>query len=299
MALIIGTNEKGGTFNTQGEALAEMLRLKVGFDDIEILTTPNASVANAGHLDRGEAQFGFMASNWIGRAHKGTAPFDHPIALRMASPANAGPMFFVTQTESGLEKISDIRGKRLAVGVEDGGMTQHVHTIFDVLGISFDDFTPVYINFADGADALASGEVDAQWQCPIPNQLMTELAERCELRVLPYGDGELDRLLDKVQFYRRATVPAGAFRGHGADSDQVGVLNVLMTHESVDDDLVCRVVGAMAENTALMAGISPLYATLAPLYEPLRTSGEAALTITGVPLHPGAVRAYAEAGLLG
>lgn len=299
MTLTIGTNEPGGTFNTQGEALAGMLREVGGFDDIEILTTPNASVANAGHLDRGEAQFGFMASNWIGRAREGTDPFDHAIQLRMASPTNAGPMFFVTRAGSDLKTISDIGGKRLAVGVEHGGMTQHVHTIFDVLGISFGDFTPVYVNFADGADLLAAGEVDAQWQCPIPNRVMTELAERADVRVLAYGPGELDRVLGEVEFYRRAVVPRGAFRGADQDCDQVGVLNVLMTHESVDEDLVCRVVRAMAENTARMAEISPLYETLAPLYEPLRTEGEAALTITGVPLHPGAVRAYAEAGLLG
>ena len=158
MTIRIGTNEPGGTFNEQGKALAAVLG-ENGFADIEILTTPNASVANANHLDRHEADFGFMASNWIGRARAGTAPFDHPISLRMVSPANAGPMFFVTRAGSDIATVANIKGRRLAVGVEGGGMTQHVHTIFDVLGISFDDFTPVYVNFPDGAAALEAGEV--------------------------------------------------------------------------------------------------------------------------------------------
>lgn len=298
MTLRIGTNEPGGTFNQQGRALAALLADVAGIAGIELLATPNASVANAHHLDRGEADFGFMASNWIGRARAGTPPFDRPIALRMVSPANAGPMFFVARADSGIATVSDIKGRRLAVGVDGGGMTQHVHTIFDVLGISFDDFTPVYLNFPDGAEALVGGEVDVQWQCPIPNQVMTDLANRAHVRVLSYGDGELDRLLAEIEFYRPAVVADGAFPGVEGDVAQIGVLNVLVTHERADPAQVGRVVKAMVENADDLARRCPLYGGLGALYEPLRRRGAAVFDIGGVALHPGAVAAYREAGYL-
>lgn len=298
MTVTIGTNEVGGTFHTQGTAIADMLRGSAGFSDVDIVASRSASVANAKHLDRGEVEFGFMASNWIGRALEGTPPFDHPIALRMAAPVNAGPMFFVARAESGLRTLDDMRGRRVAVGIEDGGMTQHVHSIFDVLGISFDDFTPVHIGFPEGADALVAGEVDAQWQCPIPNQVMSDLADAVDVRVLEYGPGRLDKVLGEVPFYRRAVMESGAFRGLDQDSAQVGVLNVLATHESVDEELVCRVVKAMVLNTGELSRLCPLYKSLAPLFEPLRTEGAAALEISGVGLHPGALRAYRETGYI-
>lgn len=299
MTVRIGTNEAGGTFHSQGTAIAGMLRSTTGLGEVEILATPNASVANAIHLDRGEVEFGFMASNWIGGAHRGEAPFDHPIGLRMASPANAGPMFFVTLAGSPIRTVGDLRGRRVAVGVEGGGMAQHLHTMFGVLGISFSDFTPVYLGFPDGADALKAGEIDAQWQCPIPNQVMTDLAAGADVRVVEYAPGELEKLVAEVPFYRRAVMAKGAFRGLDADSAQVGVLNVLVTHERVDEALVCAVVGAMVENIAELTRLCPLYDSLRPLYEPLRTEGGAALEIDGVALHPGALRAYEEAGYLG
>ncbi len=298
MTVRIGTNEVGGTFHTQGTAIAEVLRGEAEIDDIEILASRSASVANANHLDRDDVDFGFMASNWIGRAHKGTPPFDHPIALRMASPVNAGPMFFVTRAESPVKTVDDLKGRRIAVGVEGGGMTQHVHTMFDVLGISFDDFTPVYVGFPEGADALAAGEVDAQWQCPIPNRVMTDLADGTDVRVVEYAPDQLGILLAEVPFYRRAVMEAGAFRGLDRDSAQIGVLNVLATHERVDENMVYRVVKAMVENTGALSRLCPLYRTLAPLYEPLRGAGAEALEISGVALHPGAVRAYRETGYL-
>ena len=92
-------------------------------------------------------------------------------------------------------------------------MVQHAHNIFGVLGLSFSDFTPVYLDFAAGADALAAGEVDAQFQCPIPNKVMSELAERIAVRVLPYGPGELEAVLQAVPYYRPTVMRNGAIRG--------------------------------------------------------------------------------------
>jgi TRAP-type uncharacterized transport system substrate-binding protein len=41
-----------------------------------------------------------------------------------------------------------------------------------------------------------------------------------------------------------------------------------------------------------------LFKGLKDLFEPLRSKGAAALEFGGVPLHPGAIRAYREAGWL-
>ena len=44
--------------------------------------------------------------------------------------------------------------------------------------------------------------------------------------------------------------------------------------------------------------MNPLFKGLKDLFEPLRSKGAAALEFGGVPLHPGAIRAYKEAGWL-
>ena len=82
-------------------------------------------------------------------------------------------------------------------------------------------------------EALARGEVDAQFQCPIPNKVMTALSEQCDVRVLPYAPGQLEKLLGAVSFYRRIVMRKGAFRGLDADVPQVGVVNILATHARI------------------------------------------------------------------
>ena len=299
MRIAIGTSEFGSTFYTQAEAIAAVANEEGVFDRVDIFATPTASVGNAERLEAGEIEFGLLAANWIGRAARGEAPFQRALDVRMAAPANSGPMFFVALRDSGLATVEDLRGKRVSIGPAGSGMAQHVATMFGVLGIGFETFEQVHLNFLDGANALAEGEIDAQFQCPIPNRVMTELAERSDIRVLDYGAGQLETLLDRVGFYRRARVKAGALRGHERDSGQIGVLNVIATHARTPDDTVDRLARLMATQHERLAALNPLFDGLDRLFDPLKAEGAAGLAIDGVPLHPAAAAAYRELGLIG
>ena len=298
MELRIGTSEHGGTFYTQGSAFAELFNRGRSPNDKCVVQTTDASIHNAEQLDRGELEFGFMASNWIGRAKDATPPFTRKIALQMVAPANAGPMFFVKLANSPIQTIADFKGKRIVIGTKGSGMEQHAHTIFGVLGISFDNFTPVHMGFTEGADALIAGQIDAQFHPPIPNRVMTDLSQRADVRVVPYAQGQLEKILAQVPFYRRVTIEKGVFRGVAADVPQVGVVNVLVTHERMREPIVYDMATAIAGNLDKLPEMNPLFKGIKDLFEPLRTRGAAAFEFGGVTLHPGAVRAYKDLGWL-
>jgi uncharacterized protein len=298
MAIRIGTAERDGTFHSQGRALKMIFDRQPALAPVTVLESRSASIENANRLHAGEVEFGFMASNWIGRAKNGEPPFPQPIDIRMAAPMNAGPLFFIVRAESSISSVADLRSRRVAVGMKTSGMVQHAHNIFRVLGMSFDDFTPVYHDFIAGADALANGEVDAQFQCPIPNKVMTELSERIAVRVLPYAPGDLAALMKAVSYYRPVTMRKGAFRGLDADVPQPAVVNILATHARMPEPVVHNAIAAIVANADELGRLNPLFVGLADLLQPLRSQGPAALEFGGVALHPGAVRAYREAGLL-
>jgi TRAP transporter TAXI family solute receptor len=299
MTIRIGTSERDGTFHSQGCALKTVLEHQAQLAPVEVLESRSASVDNARRLQAGEIDFGFMASNWIGRAKRGEAPFVAPVDLRMAAPMNAGPLFFIARADAPIRAVGDLRGQRVAVGLRTSGMVQHVHAIFGALGLRFSDFTPVYLDFAAGADALVTGAVDAQFQCPIPNQVMTDLAARVDLRVLAYGPDEIDTVMRAVPDYRSTVMRKHAIRGLGADVAQIAVVNVLATHARAPEPVVCELVGALIKQAGELGRINPLFTGLQDLFAPLRLQGPSALEFGGVALHPGALRAYREAGLVG
>lgn len=298
MTTRIGTAERDGTFHSQGQALKVIFDRHPLLQPVSILESSSASIENANRLHAGDVEFGFMASNWIGRAKNGEPPFPQPIDIRMAAPMNAGPLFFITRADSTVRSVADLRGRRVAVGMSTSGMVQHAHNIFRVLGLSFSDFTPVYHDFAAGAEALAAGEVDAQFQCPIPNKVMTELSERAAVRVLPYAPEDLAALMKAVSFYRPVTMRKGAFRGLDSDSAQPAVVNVLATHARMSEAVVHEAIAAVLANTEELGRLNSLFSGLDELFEPLRKQGPAALEFGGVKLHAGALSAYRQAGLL-
>lgn len=295
MRIRIGTSEAGGTFNRQGEAVGALLRDR---HEVEIHTVEGSSVANANRLHTGDLEFGFSASNWVGRASRGEDPFDHAIDIRMAAPANVGPMFFIVRADSDLRSIDDMRGRKVSVNIRDSGMYQHVRTIFGLLGFSFDEFEPRYLSFEDGGEALCAGEIDAQWQCPVPNPVMTALARRLDVRVLEYRPGQLEKVIAGAGYYRPTSLRQGDFKGMERDSAQVGVLNVITTHARVDAAVVTEFVSAMIANAALLGECETLFKGLADLFGEMKTAGASVFEPDGVPLHPGAVRAYRDAGLI-
>lgn len=293
----IGTAEPGSTFLSQGEALKQLLDERGIAQPVEIVTALSASIENAQSLDAGAIQFGFMASNWIGRALRSEAPFVEKIELRMAAPANAGPLFFIALASSDLHTVADLRGKRVCVGPATSGMAQHADTMFRALGWSTDEVKIVHLDFAQGAEALKRGDVDAQLQCPIPNKVMSALDASSNLRTLDWA-GDLDRLLAFQPLYRPTTIRAGKLRCVREDIVQPAVVNVIVTHASVDAALVQSVTTAIVAGAQTLVQLEPLYDGLPDLFPPLKSEGRKAFEFGGVPLHDGAVAAYREAGLL-
>jgi uncharacterized protein len=294
----IGTAERDSTFLSQGFALKTVLERHPALAPVDVSASAHASVENANRLEATDIDFGFMASNWIGRARNGEAPFAQKIDLRMVAPMNAGPLFFIARADSDLRTVTDLRGRRLVVGPQQSGMAQHARVILGALGLTFADLTPIFLDFAAGAEALERGEADAQLQCPIPNKVMTSLAARVLLRVLPYAPVDLDAVLRVVPFYRHTVMRKGAIRGLDAEVAQAAVVNVLVTHARTADSIVGEVASTIFAAREELPQLNPLFDGIAALFEPLRSDGAAALEFGGVALHPGALAAYRAAGLL-
>jgi TRAP-type uncharacterized transport system substrate-binding protein len=101
-----------------------------------------------------------------------------------------------------------------------------------------------------------------------------------------------------VSFYRAVTMRKGAICGLDADVAQPAVVNILATHARVPEPIVREVVTAIVAGADELGRRNALFAGLGELFEPLRTQGPSAFAFGGVALHPGALAAYRDSGLL-
>jgi TRAP transporter TAXI family solute receptor len=287
----IGTAESGSTFESQGKTLGVLLSTKLG-GPINVVLSQSASIENAEKLHRSEIEFGLMAANWLKLARKGAAPFKHPIDLAITAPMNTGPMFFISRADNPISDVRALRGRRVAVGPCNSGIEQHAYALLGSVGIEDDDFIAVHLPLAEGAKALASGDIDAQLQCPMPNETMSSLASSVLLHAIPWASGDLDHLLQKNGDYRETVIRRTEIRGMHEDSRQAAVTNLLVTHRRVDATLVRNVAAAVVSHNKELAAANPLFRSLPALIAGIRQRGPCEIEFGGIRAHPGALPVF-------
>lgn len=77
-----------------------------------------------------------------------------------ALPSNGKGEAIIARADAGIEKVADLKGKRVAVGKGTSANNLLVAAL-EKEGLSFTDIEPVYLSPADAAAAFASGKVSA------------------------------------------------------------------------------------------------------------------------------------------
>jgi uncharacterized protein len=296
-SLRISTADPNSSYHHQAVAIGEVWQEEGLVDKVTPLFT-TGGIESVTMLADKRADFACVAANWLPLAATGKTPFPKALPVELMSPINSGPMFFAAAQEAKINYFSDLKGRRVVIGPADSGLVQHTLTIFRALGLPPDFFTFVYASRAEGTRMLIEGEVDAQFQPPIPNVDFTNLISRRAIKMVPFSGADLKLILDAVPHYAEAIVSKGAFPGHRADMATIAVVNVLAVPRDGDDDLVFDLTRAVIDRAADLAQRNPLFQGLDRL---LAESGRRIIPVlkkAGAPQHAGAERAFRTKGLI-
>ena len=292
----IATGRPGGAYFTQGAVLAEALK-KSGLVKSANSESSSGAIESGRLLGKGTIHLAAMDARWVSLAQVGGKPFKKKIALRTVSPMSVVPMFFVTLADSGIKTLNDIKGKRLAVGARGSGMEAHVRKILGTLGITFKDIRPIYLSFGPGGRAVREGKADVQWQCCPPNKGLTELTELANVRHVQFPQKQLDLVPNTTSAYSQMMVKKGAFKGLDRDINTIRLGIGWMVLKDSDPEIAYAVAKTMIAKYKEMSKKARHFASIEPIYAAARKQGISALEVAA-PLHPGAIRAFKEAGIL-
>lgn len=142
------------------------------------------------------------------------------------------------------------------------------------------------------ADALVEGRADV-WVQPVTpgHPKVQEVAFSHDIEWVRISDEALQTMVDLG--YQRAVLPANSFDGITEDLTLPGATTVLIVNAGMSDDLAYAMTKALIENAD---ALKEQNAALSPFDPKIAWRPE---TLGGAPLHPGAERAYREAGLMG
>jgi uncharacterized protein len=283
------TGGTAGVYYPLGVALAQLFNDTIP-DAKATAQVTKASVENLNLLQQGKGELAFTLGDSLVLAFKGDAEAGFKAPLdKLRGVAAIYPNFIqvVAGGDSGVRTLADLKGKRLSVGAPKSGTELNARAILGAAGLSYDDLGKVeYLPFAESVELMKNRQLDATLQSAgLGVASIRDLASSVAITVV-----EVPReLVERVGApYQPAVIPAGTYNGQQADVATAAVINYLVTHSEVPDELVHGMTKATFENLDKLAAAHAAARDIRL---------EKALTPMPIPLHPGAERYMKEKGV--
>jgi len=293
--ITIGTGGVTGVYYPTGGSICRLVNK--GRKDHNIrcsVESTGGSVYNINTISAGELDMGVAQSDWQYHAYNGTSKFEEkgPFkGLRAVFSVHPEPFTVIARADSGIKTFDDLKGKRVNVGNPGSGQRGTMEVLMGAKGWTLDDFSLVSeLKSSEQSKALCDNKIDAMvFTVGHPSGSIKEATTSCDSVVVEVAGPEVDKLIADNSYYRSATIPGGMYRGSDADVATFGVGATFVSSTNTPADTVYEVVKAVFENFDNFKKLHPAFANLKK--EEMAKDGLSA------PIHDGAAKYYAEAGL--
>ncbi len=282
------TGGEAGTYYGFGSVLAQKVS-EVTSTNVTAISS-GGSAANIDALDIGDAQLGFSQSDVLSYAYAGERTFEELGAVdtfSVVAPLYMEQVQIVTLNPD-IKSVADLKGKSVSIGAAGSGTYYNAIDILGVYDLTEDDIKPTYQSFADSAEALQDGQIDAAFiVAGAPTSAVTSLAATNAVSLVSLDDEHIDALIESSPFYAKAVIDADTY-GMAEDVSTVAVSAVVIAGNDVADVDVYNFLYGVFENLDDLAKVHDKTNEL---------SLEFASSFSGVPYHPGAVQYFADKGI--
>jgi uncharacterized protein len=290
----------GGGWYTMAAGIAALV--KDENPEIQIRVVPGGGLANPTRINNNQSQMGWGIDAFTAAAARGEEPYSakHERLRSLGtgySPTEHNLLRAADKQPEDMRGILTQRGLRLGTPQRSSTDEMTAQRILRFLGTSPDKIRSDggrYLNgsYNDIAAAFGDGQVDyLYFALAKPAAILTEIAQgRRAARLVGFPD-DLRKHLIEAYAYNEGVLPAATYPTlQGGDLKVTTMDSVILLHESVPEEVGYRMTRSLVR--AKGARLSQIHGSMAA-YDPA-----AAWKYSGVPLHPGAVRAYREAGAM-
>ena len=266
-----------GQRSSQAFQLAEAFRKVVGrhYPEIKIeVFETRGSLHNAKLLDEGAVQLATVQADQAGGA-----------AARMVADLYPDTFQIVVRGDSGINSISDLIGKRIALPPEQSGEYEAFWFLANYYSLTTDNLKAFAGTERTTDWLLINGDVEALFRVRAPGDAsILRLIREVNGKVVPIPQASALQLRHPA--LEASTIPQGSYNGRpaipGRDEPTVSVKQTLLARDDVPDDVVAKLSSVLFEHRRELMEL----VAIAGLITAPDSSGQ-----TLVPIHDG-VRAF-------
>ena len=288
--LSIGTGGTGGVYYPLGGGMANILSKNVpGWQATAEVT--GASVANLQLIGQGKQDFGLVMADAAWDAVSGLGKFkSNKVDARTLMVLYPNKVHVVTVEGNGVNKITDLKGKRISTGEPNSGTELLALRLLEAAGIA-KDVDRERLSVAEGVNAMKDRKIDGLiWVGGLPTAAITDLAATPGITI---------KLLDHAQYadamndkwgplYVKGTIPKDTYKGQGAENANIDVWNLLVADKKMTDQMAYTIVKTLMEKKDDLIAVHR---------EAKNITLEAQAGSSPIPMHPGARKYFEERGV--
>jgi TRAP transporter TAXI family solute receptor len=288
----IATGGTGGVYYPMGGGLAAVLSKHVAGMQATAEVT-GGSVDNLNLIASGKPYVGFSMVDAALDASKGKDKFEgRPVNLRTLLVLYPNRMHVVTTEATGIKKMSDLKGKRIATGSAGSATEVMSIRLLEAAGLDPNkDVTRERLSVAESVNAIKDRKIEAFfWVGGLPTAAVTDLANTpgTKIRMIDHADAVAAMNKKYGNLYYADTIPKATYSGMAADNKMASVANILLVNANMPDDQAYKIVKAVFDHQKDLIAVHQEYANV--------TIAGQKQASTPIDFHPGAVKYIQEKG---
>lgn len=280
----IATGGSSGPYNIIGTTLSS--EYSKAYDVNSKPQATGASVENINLIKEEKVEMAFVMSDVLTEAAEGTGNFTEKVEnVEQIAALYPNYVQIVTTEKSGIKTVDDLKGKRVAVGDQNSGVEVNARNLLEGHGITYDDLEVDYLGYAEAADGLKSGSIDAAFLTSgLPNSSVMELATSLDLSMVSVDPDKIAEIAKDQPYFISMEIPADTY-GNAEAVPTAAIMNALVVSKDLSEDDVYKLTKTFFDN---LENLSNSHQAATDI------SLDAAQEGMVAPVHPGAQKYYDE-----
>jgi uncharacterized protein len=291
--IAIATGGTGGVYYPLGGGMANVLTKYVpGFAATARVT--GGSVDNLKLIGSKQSEVALVMVDAALDALKGEDKFKgSAVDVRTLMILYPNRMHVVTVEGRGIEKMSDLKGKRVSTGSPGSATEVMAFRVIEAAGLDKDrDLKRERLGVAESTNAIKDGKIDAYfWVGGLPTAAVTDLGASPGIKIKMVDHSEVVAKMNAKYdgIYSEGIIPAKTYPGQDKDNKISIVQNILVTNSSMPEKVAYDIVKTFIEKQAELVMVHGEAKSIALENQIPKNSP--------IPWHPGAMKYYSERGM--
>ena len=249
----LATGSVSGVYYPLGGAFASIINNNIEGANCSVEST-GGSIANILLVHDKEAELAFADASSTYNAIQGKGAFEGNKIDDVRGILSTYPEAVqIVSTNPEINSITDLKGKKVAVGAVGSGTETMAKLIFELYGMSYDDITVDFLGFSDASAGLKDKTIDAAFiWAGVPTSGIMDLGAQHEITMIDFKADEMKRLIQVSPYCIPMSIDKSIYSSLTSDVTTIAIPALIIGHKDLPEEFVYNFLVETFENIEVL-----------------------------------------------